>query len=82
MSDFEKKKLEIEFKSFILKHFEKPSNCKNLEQVRFYVQELSAHIQEFEQKFSYVPESAYALLSQYNSVHSAAVHKHFVNTYC
>jgi len=67
MNPFEQKKLDLEIKSFVSRNFEKPSNCKNLEQIRFYINELCQKIEEYRRQFNYVPNSAYALLAQYNT---------------
>ena len=81
MSEFEKKKMELELKAFAGKNFERPSDCKNLDQVRFYIQELCQKIEECKRQFSYVPEFAYTLLAQYNARQNALLYKEFVNTY-
>jgi hypothetical protein len=82
MSDFEKKKLDMELSNFALKNFERPANCKNLDQIRFYVKELCAKIEEFEKRFNYVPAYAYTLLSQYNALQNKLLSSEFRNTYC
>ncbi|ELR73861.1 hypothetical protein C900_00025 [Fulvivirga imtechensis AK7] len=81
MSEFEKKRLDEEFSSFARKNFEKPTRCKNLEQIRFYVNELSMKVDEFKRRFNYVPDSAYILLSQYNSLQNRMVYTNFKNSY-
>lgn len=82
MSDFEKKKLDMELSNFAMKNFERPANCKNLDQIRFYVKELCAKIEEFEKRFNYVPAYAYTLLSQYNALQNKLLSSEFRNTYC
>jgi hypothetical protein len=81
MGEFERSKIELELKSFTSRNFEKPSDCKNLEQVRFYVAELCTKIQEMERRFNYVPNSAYALLAQYNAKQNVMIHVEFKNSY-
>ncbi len=81
MSDYERRKLEMELRTFTSKHFERPADCRNLEQVRFYVSELSNKIQEMEGRFDYVPTWAYSLLAQYNAQQNAMIHLNFRNTY-
>lgn len=71
MSDFEKKRVEVELKAFTSRNFEKPSECRNLDQIRFYVRELCIKIEELEDRFNYVPQWAYSLLAQYNSRQNA-----------
>lgn len=81
MTNYEKKKVEMEFKQFITNNFEKPTSCQNLEQVRFYVKELCVKIEELELVFNFVPESAYALLAQYNTRQNTLIQKDFSITY-
>jgi len=81
MSDFEKKKLEMELKNFTARNFIRPSDCRNLDQIRFYVSELCSKIEEYENRFNYVPSWAYSLLSQYNTVQNSLLHREFRNAY-
>lgn len=81
MSDFEKKKLEMELKNFTVRNFVRPSDCRNLDQIRFYVSELCSKIEEYENRFNYVPGWAYSLLSQYNTVQNSLLHREFRNAY-
>jgi hypothetical protein len=81
MSNFEKKQLEIDLKNFTSRNFEKPNDCKNAAQIRFYVSELCAKIEEYERRFDYVPGWAYSLLTQYTIVQNRMVHIEFVKTY-
>jgi hypothetical protein len=81
MTDYERKKLEMELKVFTSRNFEKPADCKNAEQIRFYVRELCNRIQEMENRFSYVPDWAYALLAQYNAVQNMMITVEFRSTY-
>jgi len=81
MSDYERKKVEMELKSFTSRNFVRPSECRNLEQIRFYVRELCLKIEELEGKFNYVPNSAYSLLSQYNSRQNAILYVDFSSSY-
>jgi hypothetical protein len=81
MSEFEKTKLEIELKNFTTRNFERPSDCRNLDQIRFYVRELCNKIDEYERRFNYVPGWAYSLLAQYNMVQNSMLHTEFRNAY-
>lgn len=82
MSQYERKKLELELKQFASRNFERPSECRNLDQLRFYVKELCLKIEEFEKRFNYVPSNAYALLAQYNERQNNMLHLEFKNSYC
>jgi hypothetical protein len=81
MNDYEKKKLEMDLKDFTQRNFERPSNCRNAAQIRFYVRELCTKIEEYERRFDYVPSWAYSLLSQYTAVQNSMVHLEFVKAY-
>ncbi len=81
MSNFEKRKLEIELRNFTTRNFERPSDCRNLDQIRFYVKELCEKIDYYERRFNYVPAWAYSLLAQYNMAQNGILHKEFRNAY-
>jgi hypothetical protein len=81
MSEFEKKSLEMEFRSFTAKNFERPADCNNLAQVRFYISELCAKIGDYKQRYDYAPELAYTLLAQYNARQNTMLYKDYVNSY-
>jgi hypothetical protein len=81
MSEFEKKKIEMELKAFTTNNFERPNACRNPEQVRFYIHELCSKIEELRNSFNYVPDSAYALLAQYTARQNSFVYKEFVSSY-
>jgi hypothetical protein len=78
MSEFEKKHIELELKSFTAKNFMRPSECKNIDQVRFYIQELCVKIEEYKRRFNYVPNTAYSLLSQYNTKQNTLLYRDFM----
>lgn len=82
MSSYERKRLEMELKQFALQNFERPSECRNLDQLRFYVRELCLKIEEFQRRFDYVPNSAYALLAQYNEKQNTMLLVDFKDNYC
>lgn len=81
MSEFEKRKLDEQFSTFAKRNFEKPRRCKNLDQIRFYVHELSVQMEEFKRRFNYVPNAAYTLLAQYNTIQNRMVYADFKNNY-
>ncbi len=81
MSAYEAKKLEMELKQFIARNFEKPANCRNLDQIQFYVKELCSKIEELDKRFSHVPDFAYTLLAQYNARQNALLHVEFKTSY-
>ncbi|MFZ5970496.1 MAG: hypothetical protein ACOYXA_02795 [Bacteroidota bacterium] len=81
MTDYERKKIELELKNFTSRNFVRPNDCRNLDQIRFYVKELCAKIQEYENTFNYVPLWAYSLLAQYNLVQNKMILVEFKNAY-
>ena len=82
MSTFEQKKLDMELKNFATRNFERPSDCRNLGQIRFYISELCNKIEEYEDRFHYVPSLAYTLLAQYNHAQNRILNFNFRETYC
>ena len=60
--------LEKEFKNFTHKNFETPEQCRDLNQVEFYIRELKAKMKEFKQQFNFIPKFAYHLLWEYTSL--------------
>jgi hypothetical protein len=81
MALFDRKKVDSELQNFASRNFEKPADCKDLEQIRFYVRELCMKIEELERRFEYVPSSAYSLLAQYNSQQNSIISKNVGETY-
>ena len=81
MTQFQKKRLDVEFTKFTKMNFDKPQNCRNIDQIRYYMNELSAKIQEFKNSFNYVPNSAHILLSQYNAAQNKLIHRNFQEAY-
>jgi len=81
MTEYQRKKLEVELKAFTSRNFQKPSECKNLDQIRFYVQELCLKIEEYQNRFSYVPSWAYGLLAQYNALQNSMIEKELKSNY-
>lgn len=82
MSDYERKRIELELRSFAARNFERPSECRNLDQIRFYVRELCLKIEELEAQWNYVPAWAYSLLAQYNARQNSMITVEFRKTYC
>ena len=82
MSDYELRKIEMDLKLFTTRNFMRPGECRNLDQVRFYVRELCLKIEELEERFNYVPTWAYSLLAQYNARQNSLIHVEFRNSYC
>ena len=81
MTEYERRKIDAELKIFTSRNFEKPSECKNLDQTRFYIQELCAKIEEYQKRFSYVPSWAYGLLAQYNALQNSMLEKELKSNY-
>ncbi len=81
MNTYEIKKSEIDLLNFTKMNFERPSDCRNIDQIRFYVRELCLKIEDHERKFNDVPAWAYTLLVQYNNVHNQLVYVEFAKSY-
>lgn len=82
MEKDEKKRIDMEFRKFASIHFQRPTDCRNLEQIRFYVKELSQRIEAMKQQFNYVPGWAYSLLAQYNAKQNSIIDGEFRRRYC
>ncbi len=81
MASVDRKKIESELNAFALRNFERPSDCKDLEQIRFYIRELCVKIEDLEKRFEYVPHTAYKLLAQYNQKQNSIITRDFDNLY-
>ena len=75
MTDFEKMNLDSALREFAHRNFMKPDECRNLDQVRYYANELCQKIEEYYAQFQYVPGWAIVLLSQYKHMQIHLVHK-------
>jgi hypothetical protein len=74
MSDYEKKVIEADLKKFTSRNFVRPSDCRDITQIQFYVRELCGKIEEYESRFNYVPQWAYTLLAQYNLMQNKLIY--------
>ena len=81
MSQHELKQLDAALRNFTSQNFESPSNCRNIDQIRFYVRELCLKIEEYENRFNFVPSWAYALLAQYNLMQNRMIELEFSKAY-
>ncbi len=82
MTQYERQKIDLELRQFAHRNFERPSDCRNLEQIRFYIRELCTLIDNYEKRSTYVPEWVYALLAQYNARQNSFLYVDFTTTYC
>ncbi|HEY0655697.1 MAG TPA: hypothetical protein VGD65_21330 [Chryseosolibacter sp.] len=82
MSEYKRRRIDMELKTFTSRHFERPSECRNPEQIRFYVTQLAKKIVELENSCSYVPSWANALLAEYNQKQNSLLHVEFRSSYC
>jgi hypothetical protein len=76
MTDYEPRKAEMELRNFTSAHFEKPSECRNPDQIRIYVSEPARRIEELEATCNYAP-----LLAQYRARQNSFLAVDFTNTY-
>ena len=73
--------VEAELRDYLSRRSLKPSECRNLDQIRLYIRELCDTIQELERTGHYVPTWVYELLSQYNARQNALLLLDFRNCY-
>ena len=81
MTRFEQSKLDAEFNRFTKMNFDKPQKCRSIDQIRYYMDELTQKIIELKQSFNYVPVTAHTLLSQYNAAQNKLISKNFQEAY-
>ena len=81
MTRFEQKKLDSEFNRFTKMNFDKPQKCTSIGQIRYYMKELEDRIVFLKHSVKYVPNAAYALMSQYNAAQNKLIHKNFQDVY-
>ena len=62
------KKVEMDFDLFVNKNFEPPEHCKNLGQIKYYLDELYLAIESFNKSGEQVPLKVFILISQYTEV--------------
>ncbi len=81
MSTYERKQIDKEFKNFTHLNFEAPKKCRSLGQLQYYVKELSQKIKELKNRFNYVPERAFLLLTEYNQMLNSLIYKNYQEVY-
>ena len=81
MNAREQKRIEREFMIFSKKNFEKPSKCRNLGQLQYYISELSRMIDELINEHNYAPQAAYDLLTEYNRAQNSILYVEFKKHY-
>jgi len=73
-----KTRVDHQFDRFFKRHFEQPQKCRNVDQVRFYLGEISRKIEEYRRLYNYVPDKAEELLQSYKKLYNRMVHSDIV----
>ena len=81
MSKREQKRIEREFLIFARRNFEKPSRCRNLGQLQYYISELSRMIEQLKDRQGYAPAAAYEMLTEYNRAQNSLLYVEFKKHY-
>ncbi len=81
MNQLEHKRIERTFKLFVDRHFVSPKKCKNIQEIQFYIKELTEQISHFNNNFNYVPNDAYTLLAEYNFIQNQQIYDNFKANY-
>lgn len=81
MTAYQKRKIEQDFLVFARSNFEKPSECRNLEQIQFYIQEIGDYMEDMKNTYNYIPDSVYSLLKQYHTLQNKMAFEAFINYY-
>ena len=82
MDKREQRRIGEELRKFADRNFQSRRKCRDLDQIRFYVSELSLKIEEMKLRFDYVPDIAYSLLAEYNARQNSIIGMDFRRTYC
>lgn len=82
MDKMERQRIDQELRDFAARNFKSPNKCNDLNQLRFYVGELSMKIEDLKHRFNYVPHTAYSLLAEYNAKQNRIIGMDFRRTYC
>jgi hypothetical protein len=75
------KKAEKEFKRFAKQHLLKPGKCKRIDQANYCIHQMHTLIQEFKNKFNYVPVSAQEMFTEYQNIQDRMVYENFRQSY-
>jgi len=75
------KTVEREFRRFAKTTLVSPRKCKKLEQTRYNIFELHKKINEFRDKFNYVPDDARLLFNEYQVIQDRMVFENFRKYY-
>ena len=81
MDSKEQKRITREFLIFTRRSFDKPSKCRNLGQLQYYVSELSRVIEDMKRQYNFVPQVAYDMLADYNRVQNSLLYVEFKKHY-
>ena len=73
--------VEAQLREFMTTNFTDPDECRNLEQIRGYVQQICNTIQDLKQTGQFVPAWDYTLLSRYNARQNALILMDFRSSY-
>jgi hypothetical protein len=75
------KTAEKEFKKFVKHNLLKPKKCKRIDEANYCIQQIHLKIQEFKNKFDYVPASAQIMFNEYKNIQDRMVYENFRETY-
>ena len=72
---------EREFRGYARKNLPHPGKVTNLEQTQHLLHELHVLMNEFKQRFNYVPEDARLKFNAYKNIQDSMVYDEFRQTY-
>lgn len=75
------KEAEKEFRKYARKNLLNPRKINQLEQTRYFINELHTLINDFKNRFNYVPADAHLLFNEYQSIQDRMVYENFRQTY-
>ncbi len=75
------KQAEKEFRRFARKNLINPRKVKRLEQTQHFIYEMHKLINDFKNRFNYVPAEAHLMFSEYQNIQDKMVYDNFKQSY-
>ena len=76
-----KKNAEKEFRRFARKNLPDPKKVKQIEQTQFLIHELHNLMNDFKERFNYIPEEAHLMFFAYKNIQDRMVYDNFKQSY-
>ncbi len=77
----QEKQAEMEFRRYARRNLMNPKKITRIEQTRHFIFEMHKLINEFRDRFNYVPDEAHMMFSEYQNIQDRMVYENFRQTY-